>query len=48
MSLPFNSSTESAVDHDLAMDDDVAAVGDPDRLVEVLLRHQHRQAEMLA
>ena len=34
-------------DHDLAMDDDVAAIGDPDRLIEVLLRHQHRQAETL-
>src|ERR1700682_3743449 len=33
--------------HDLAMDDDVTAAGDADRLIEVLLRHQHRQAETL-
>src|SRR5467141_1742230 len=33
-------------DDDLAMDDDVAAIGDPDRLIEVLLGHQHGQAEM--
>ncbi len=45
MSLPFSSSTEPAGDHDLAMDDDVAAIGDPDRLIEVLLRHQHGQAD---
>src|SRR4029077_2725162 len=32
---------------DLAMDDDVAAVGDPDRLVEILFRHQPRQADAL-
>src|SRR6266581_782180 len=34
-------------DDDLAMDDDVAAIGDPDRLVEVLLRHQHGEADAL-
>src|ERR1019366_6200282 len=34
-------------DDDLTMDDDVTAIGDPYRLIEVLLRHQHRQAEML-
>src|SRR6267143_5286165 len=33
----------SAFEHDLAVHDDVAAVGDADRLVEVLLRHQHRE-----
>src|SRR6185436_6647979 len=33
-----------ALEHDLAVHDDVAAIGDADRLVEVLLRHQHRQA----
>src|SRR5712671_5317703 len=33
-------------DDDFTMDDDVTAIGDPDRLVEVLLRHQHRQTEM--
>src|SRR5260370_26881202 len=34
-------------DDDLAMDDDVTTVSDPDRLIEILLRHQHRQAEVL-
>ena len=34
-------------DRDLAMDDDIAAVGDPDRLVEILLCHQHRQPDAL-
>src|SRR5580704_4226431 len=34
-------------DNDLTMDDDVTTISDPDRLIEVLLRHQHRQAEML-
>src|SRR4051794_17506852 len=33
----------AALEHDLAVDDDVAAVGDADRLVEVLLGHQHGQ-----
>src|ERR1700758_3425199 len=28
---------------DLAVDDDIATVGDPDRLVEILLGHQNRQ-----
>ena len=31
-----------ALEHDLAVHDDVAAVGDADRLVEVLLGHEHR------
>src|SRR6267378_3932111 len=31
----------SAFEHDLAVHDDVAAVGDADRLVEILLGHQH-------
>src|SRR3979409_1510541 len=35
-------------DDDLAMDDDVASIGDPDRLIEVLLGHQHGQADMPA
>src|ERR1700731_1464852 len=33
-------------DDDLAMDNDITAIRDPDRLIEVLLSHQHRQAEM--
>src|SRR4051794_25012746 len=33
--------------HDLAVHDDVAAAGDPYRLVEVLLGHQHGQAKVL-
>src|SRR4051794_22954520 len=32
---------------DFAMDDDVAAVGNSDGLVEILLRHQHRQPDPL-
>src|SRR5262245_41567779 len=34
----------AAVEHDLAMNHDVAAVGDADRLVEILLRHQDGQS----
>src|SRR5579864_2769922 len=34
----------AAFEGDLAMDDDIAAVGDPDRLGEVLLGHEHAQA----
>src|SRR5436190_7508669 len=37
----------AALEHDLAVHDDVAAVGDADRLVEVLLGHQHGQAVAL-
>src|SRR5580700_7488494 len=37
----------AAFEGDPAVDDDVAAVGDADRLVEVLLGHQHGQAEAL-
>jgi hypothetical protein len=33
----------AALEGDLAVDDDVAAVGDADRLVEVLFGHQHGQ-----
>src|SRR5258705_13559286 len=34
-------------DDDLAMDNDVTAIGDADRLIEVLLRHEHSETEML-
>src|SRR6266850_4936957 len=37
----------SAFEHDLAVHDDVAAVGDANRLVEILLGHQHREAVAL-
>ena len=47
MSLPLNSSTEIGRDDDFTMDDDVTAIGDPDRLIEVLLRHEHSQTELL-
>src|SRR5260370_37927776 len=33
----------AAFEGDLAVDDDITAVGDADGLVEVLLGHQHRQ-----
>src|SRR5258708_10946285 len=33
----------AALVFDAAVDDHVAAVGDADRLVEVLLRHEHRE-----
>src|SRR5262245_39120536 len=36
-----------ALELDLAVDDDVAAVGDLGRLVEVLLGHQHRELALL-
>src|SRR5262245_29983982 len=36
-----------ALEHDLAVHDDVAAVGDTDRLLEVLLRHQHGEVEFV-
>src|ERR1700720_932326 len=32
---------------DLAMDNDVTAIGDADRLIEVFLGHEHAQAETL-
>src|SRR5262245_41168528 len=36
-----------ALERDLAVDDDVAAVGDAKRLGEILLRHQHRELVLL-
>src|SRR5581483_9704778 len=36
-----------ALEHDLAVDDDVAAAGDADRLVEVLLGHEHRETVLV-
>ena len=38
----------AALECDLAVDDDVAAVGDADRLGEILLRHQDGQANSAA
>ena len=34
----------ATVKHDFAMDDDIAAVGDADCLVQILLSHEHGQA----
>src|SRR5262249_28478992 len=36
-----------ALERDLAVDDHVAAVGDAQRLGEILLRHQHREIVLL-
>src|SRR5579871_1876352 len=35
-------------DHDLAVDDNIAAVGDAHRLIEILFGHQDRKIEALA
>src|ERR1043166_3388722 len=42
--VPLELRDAAPFEHDLAVHDDVAPVGDADRLVEVLLSHQDREA----